>query len=83
MVRIWEKSLRSNPGLKALPPILPIVLAQSDKPWQSPTRFLDLLAIPRGLEEDLLKVTPDFRFQLVELFRMPFEKIVGTPMGVL
>jgi hypothetical protein len=26
---------------------------------------------------------PDFEFHLVELFRMPFEKILGTPMGIL
>jgi hypothetical protein len=29
------------------------------------------------------KHIPDFEFQLVELFRMPFEKILGTPMGIL
>jgi hypothetical protein len=29
------------------------------------------------------KHIPDFEFQLVELFGMPFEKILGTPMGIL
>jgi predicted transposase YdaD len=28
-------------------------------------------------------VIPDFEFQLVELFRMPYNKILGTPMGIL
>jgi len=31
--------------------------------------------------EAIQKHTPDFAFQLVELFRMPFENILGTPMG--
>ena len=29
------------------------------------------------------KHTPDFEFQLLELCRMPFHKILGTPMGIL
>ena len=29
------------------------------------------------------KHTPDFEFQLLELGRMPFDKILGTPMGIL
>jgi hypothetical protein len=42
-----------------------------------------LIDIPEGAGEDIKKHIPDFEFQLVELFRMPFEKILGTPMGIL
>ena len=83
MVRIWNDYLRNNPGATKLPPILPLVLAQDNKPWKTSTRFADLIDIPEGAGEEIKKHIPDFEFQLVELFRMPFEKILGTPMGIL
>jgi predicted transposase/invertase (TIGR01784 family) len=82
MVRIWNDYLRANPGATKLPPIMPLVLAQDNKPWKSSTRFADLIDIPEGAGE-MKKHIPDFEFQLVELFRMPFKKILGTPMGIL
>jgi predicted transposase YdaD len=83
MVRIWNGHLRTNPQAAKLPPILPIVLAQDNKPWKTSTRFSSLIDAPDALREALEKHTPDFEFQLLELFRMPFDKIVGTPMGIL
>ncbi len=81
MVRIWNDLLHNNPGTAKLPPILPLVLAQDNKPWKSSTRFADLIAFPEG--EEMQKHIPDFEFQLLELCRMPFHKILGTPMGIL
>ena len=81
MVRIWNDLLHNNPGTAKLPPILPLVLAQDNKPWKSSTRFANLIAFPKG--EEMQKHTPDFEFQLLELCRMPFHKILGTPMGIL
>jgi len=83
MVRIWNDNLRNNPGATTLPPILPLVLAQENKPWKSSTRFADLVSAPKEVGDALKKHIPDFEFQLLELFRMPFEKILGTPMGIL
>ena len=83
MVRIWNEHLRNNPGTAKLPAILPLVLAQDNKPWKSSTRFADLIGIAEGAGEELQKHIPDFEFQLLELFRMPFDKILGTPMGIL
>ena len=83
MVRIWNDYLRNNPSTTKLPPIVPLVLAQDNKPWKSATRFADLIEIPEGAGEEVKKHIPDFEFQLVELYRMPFEKILGTPMGIL
>ena len=83
MIRIWNDYLRNNPGATKLPAILPLVLAQDSKPWKSSTRFADLIDIPEGVGEDIKKHIPDFEFQLVELYRMPFDKILGTPMGIL
>ena len=83
MIRIWNDYLRNNPGATKLPAILPLVLAQDSKPWKSSTRFADLIDIPEGVGEDIKKHIPDFEFQLVELYHMPFDKILGTPMGIL
>ena len=83
MVRIWNDYLRNNAGGMKLPPILPLVLAQANKPWKSSTRFADLISVPEGTGEEIQKHIPDFEFQLVELYRTPFDKILGTPMGIL
>ena len=83
MVRIWNDYLRNNPGATKLPAILPLVLAQDNKPWKSSTRLAELIDIPEGAGADIKKHIPDFEFQLVELYHMPFDKILGTPMGIL
>ena len=83
MVGNWRDHARKAPAGTRLPPILPLVLAQDNKPWKTSTRFADLVQAPEALAEAIQKHTPDFEFQLVELFRMPFEKILGTPMGIL
>jgi predicted nucleic-acid-binding protein len=66
-----------------LPPILPLVLAQDNKSWETSSRFTDLIQAPAGLAAAIQKHTPDFEFRLVELCSMPYEKILGTPMGIL
>ena len=83
MVRIWEKHLRSNPQFNKLPPILPIVLAQDIKPWKVSPQFQDIVAKPDGIGEKIHKCTPDFEFCLIELSKIPFDKILGTPAGIL
>jgi len=82
-IRIWNDYLRNNPGVTKLPAIQPLVLAQDSKLWKSSTRFADLIDIPEGVGEDIKKHIPDFEFQLLELYHMPFDKILGTPMGIL
>jgi len=83
MVRIWRGHLQKPDAGEKLPPILPLVLAQDAKPWKSPTRFRELVAAPEGLADRMREHTPDFTFGLIELFRMPFDKILGTPAGIL
>jgi hypothetical protein len=83
MVRIWGGHLQKTDAGEKLPPILPLVLAQDAKPWKSPTRFGELVAAPEGLADRMREHTPDFTFGLIELFRMPFDKILGTPAGIL
>ncbi len=81
MVRIWEGFLKNNPQAGKLPAILPVVLAQNAESWQIPTRFADLLDLPSG--DGLTGQVPDFLFRLIQLADIPFDKIVGTPAGIL
>ena len=49
-VRIWERWLRDHPEATHLPPIVPVVVHNGDRPWRSPTRLdalLDLPDVPR------------------------------------
>jgi len=82
MVRIWESFLKGQPG-RPLPVILPVVLAQNDKPWKVSPQFSALIDLPASLAEKCLPYVPDFRFQLVELAVMPYEAIQGTPAGIM
>jgi predicted transposase YdaD len=83
MVRIWEKARRATPPLQKLSAIVPIILAQNSKPWLASPRFSDLIESPPGLASDLAPFTPDFLYRLIELCNIPFDKIFGTPMGIL
>lgn len=85
MVRIWKGYLRKNRGATKLPAVPPLVLAQDNKPRKSSTRFADLIDIPEGVGEEIKKHIPDFEFQLVELYRLPFAgnyKHCATPNSV-
>ena len=61
IVRIWNDYLRINPGTTKLPPILPLVLAQDNKPWKTSTRFADLIDIPEIAGDNIKKHLPDFQ----------------------
>ena len=80
-VRIWESFLVKHPKAEKLPVILPVVLAQNRESWHLSPRFADLLDLPAGC--DLDGHFPDFIFRLFELADIPFDKIVGTPAGIL
>jgi predicted transposase YdaD len=83
MQLIWQGYLKQHPEARALPVILPVVLAQNDQVWEVKTQFAELLDMPGALQPALQPWVPDFRFQLVQLAEMPFEAIRGTPGGIL
>lgn len=83
LVRIWEKYRRENPTARRLPAVIPVVLAQNAKPWGGSTHFHDLVAVPEELASEVLPRTPGFEYQLLQLAELPFDKILGTPLGVL
>jgi len=78
MVRIWER-YRATGSPEQLPTILPVVLAQNAKPWATPVRFRDLVAIPEGAGDSI----PDFSFRLIQLANLPYGAIQGSSVGVL
>ena len=82
MVRIWEKYLEFHPG-KPLPVILPVVLAQNDRVWNTPAAFSALFDLPEALADDLRPFLPDFLFRLIQLAEIPFDAIRGTPAGIM
>ena len=45
-VRIWERWLRDHPDATHLPPIVPVVVHNGDRPWRSPTQLESLFHLP-------------------------------------
>lgn len=82
LVRIWEGCLRDAPR-RPLPVIVPVVLAQNARPWNLSERFSALIGAPEDLRGGLARYIPDFGFHLVQLAALPFDKIVGTPLGIV
>jgi predicted transposase YdaD len=67
-VRIWERWLRDHPEATHLPPIVPVVVHNGDRPWRSPTRLdalLDLPDVPRDAR--LRSLLPSLEFVLADL----------------
>ncbi len=67
-VRIWTRWLKDNPRATHLPPIIPVLVHNGDRPWRSPTRLRDLIDL-RGLPRDagLLSMMPSLRVVLADL----------------
>jgi len=83
MVRIWESEIRKAPEIEELPVVWPLVLAQTAEGWTVANRFADLFGSSLERLADLRPVVPDFRYQVIELGRMPYDRIQGTAAGVL
>ena len=83
ILRIWERFARSHPPPAKLPAILPIVLAQGKRPWKTSTRLEDLLELPSAVADILRPWQPTLTYHLLELVRIPYDEIAGTPEGIL
>ncbi len=82
-MRVWYRFRRNHPEARNLPVVVAVVLAQNAQTWKVSTRFEDLVDVPPEWNEELLPMIPKFAYRLVQLAEMPFEKIEGTPWGVL
>lgn len=83
MVRIWEHWRRDQPPGKALPVIVPVVLSQQSANWRQEPTFGALFDLLPELRSAYSSALPDFTFTLIELTKLPYDKIVGTPMGIM
>ena len=83
IVRIWERFAKTNAPPAKLPAILPVVLAQGKRPWKTSTRLEDLIDLPPAFAHVLRAWQPTLAYHLMELVRMPYEAIAGTPEGIV
>ena len=83
ILRIWERFAGTHSPPAKLPAILPIVLAQGKRPWKTAPRLEDLLDLPSPLADIVRPWQPMFVYHLLELVRIPYEALSGTPEGIL
>jgi hypothetical protein len=83
ILRIWQRFVNNASSSAKLPAVLPVVLAQGRRPWKTSTRLADLIDIPSGLEELLRPWQPSLAYHLLELLRIPYTELTGTPEGIL
>ena len=83
ILRVWERFAQNHAPPAKLPAILPIVLAQGKRPWKTSTRLEDLIDLPPGVAHILRPWQPALLYHLMELVRIPYEKITGTPEGIV
>jgi hypothetical protein len=83
ILRIWERFAQSHPPPAKLPAIFPVVLAQSKRPWKTSANLEDLIDLPSSVACILRPWQPKLMYHLLELVRIPYQQIAGTPEGIL
>jgi predicted transposase/invertase (TIGR01784 family) len=83
ILRIWERFAKSHASPAKLPAVLPVVIAQGKKPWKTGMRLQELIDLPDRYADILLPWQPALTYQLLELVRIRYEDIAGTPEGIL
>lgn len=83
LTRIWEHYRRQHGPVARLPVIIPIVLSQNARVWKVAEKLSELMAIPKGAEETWRPFIPDFEFRHVQLARLGYDELPGTPAGRL
>lgn len=83
ILRIWQRFVKNAAPSAKLPAVLPVVLAQGRRPWWTSTQLADQIEIPPKLEELLRPWQPALAYHLLELLRIPYDAIAGTPEGIL
>jgi hypothetical protein len=54
VVRIWEQWLEKHDGASRLPPVIPVLLAQVDGGWRSPTSLAEIIDFADDAERDAI-----------------------------
>ncbi|MEZ4435202.1 MAG: Rpn family recombination-promoting nuclease/putative transposase [bacterium] len=69
MVGIWKTWRRDNPDARHLPPIVPVVLYNGERPWSAPLDFHALFATDPALLDGLARHLPAFEVLIDDLAR--------------
>ena len=80
MLRIWERWQLAHPGVRGLPPILPVVLYHGAARWNAGGRLSDLLLVDADARADLGPYVPDFEYLLQDLSACSDEEFAGTAL---
>ena len=83
IVRIWERFAAAHPTPAKLPAIFPIVLAQGKRPWKTVPHLEDLIDLPAEIADIIRPWQPTLIYHLLELVRIPYQELAGTPEGIL
>jgi hypothetical protein len=83
ILQIWNRFAKEHPAPVKLPPVLPLVLAQGKSPWKTPPRLEALIDLPESVAEILRPWQPALAYHLLELVRVPYPDLGGTPEGIL
>jgi hypothetical protein len=83
ILQIWQRFAAAHPPPAKLPAILPIVLAQGKRPWRTAPRLEDLLDLPVEIADMIRPWQPTLVYHLLELVRIPYKELAGTPEGIL
>ncbi|XXX81770.1 Rpn family recombination-promoting nuclease/putative transposase [Sorangium sp. So ce134] len=67
MMRLWEQLVRDQPGLKKLPPVMPVLIHHSDTGWTAARAFQDIVAIDGPARAALLPHIPRFELRLIDV----------------
>ena len=76
LTRIWTRHLELHPGVRRLPPIIPIVVYQGRAPWSPPLDLIDLI----GTDDDTVGFAPRFSYLLDDLHRLGVEELRSRPL---
>ena len=82
-MRIWERFEGEHPPPAKFPPVFPMVLAQGKRPWKTGPRLEELIDLRGRVGEGLRRWQPAFEYRLLELVRMSYEELAGTPEGTM
>ena len=67
MMRLWEDLVRNQPEMKALPPIIPLLIHHSDTGWTAATAFQDIVTIEETARSAMRPYIPHFELRLIDL----------------
>jgi hypothetical protein len=83
ILRILERFAREAPAPLRLPPIIPFLVSQSDRPWSGPLTLHELLKIPEVCEPALRPYQLQMNIHVLDLFNTRYKDLRGTPDSVL